>query len=387
MKVGVFRSGEGAQDFYRATLPFLRAAQKKEITTSEIWAANFLQEASARTPKFFDTMSSDIYLVQRLGAKSFLQKIKSFLKEIDLKTKIVIDHDDDPFNVSPMSNHYSKYGTKELKIINKGEVIYEWKHGVNMDIDENLRVMEEFKDTIREADMVTVTTEDLGRVFKSYNPNVKVLPNCVDLKEWNKLRIVRDNPKEIRIAWYGGNSHWEDLFLIREALKEIAEKYPNVKILTIGYKPVGFEKDYRLGQTEFEEWREIPAHPYRLAALDIDIGVIPLGVTPFNNAKSPIKWIEFSALQVPCVVSYVTPYRQIADLDNGENAIFIENNNKEKWKEGIEMLINSVQLRQSLGERARGIVKKHFDIETQYRQWIEAYKEVLNGRAIESIVG
>jgi glycosyltransferase involved in cell wall biosynthesis len=374
MKVGIFRQGDGAQDFYRATLPLLKAEDKKEIKTSQIWMGTLLQEVSERSAKFWETVSSDIYLLQRLGSKSFIEKIKSFVREVGLKAKIVIDHDDDVFNVSPLSNHYVDFGTKELKIMHEGKLIHEWKHGVNIDLDKNNLAIEEFKQSVSRADMVTVTTEALANVFREYNNNVSILPNCIDLNQWNKINIVRPNPKEIRIAWYGGNSHWEDLLLIRNVLKKIGSKYPNVKIVMIGFKPITFENDYRSGQVEFHEWVEMAAHPYRLAALDIDIGVIPLKQTPFNNSKSPIKLIEFSAIQVPCVVSYISPYKEMADLSNGEAGIFIEENREEGWIEALEMLINDSNLRQSIGEKERQIVKDHFDINTQYKQWIKAYE-------------
>ena len=377
LKVNIIRQGEMAQDFYRATLPLGKAEQNKAVDVNEIWQSNFLQEASARTDTFFKAMASDIYLIQRLSSTKFMRKIKEFIHEIDLKTKVVLDHDDDFFNVSPMSQSYFQYGTQEAKIQHDGKVIFEWKNGVNIDIDLNLKAMEEFKGALRGADLVTVTTPELGDVFKPYNPNIKVLPNCVDLTQWNRLRILRDNPKEIRICWYGGNSHWEDLILVRDTLKEIAAKYENVKIVIVGYKPAGIINDYRPGQVEFHDWVEFAAHPYRMAALDIDIGVIPLRVTPFNNAKSPIKWIEFSSLKVPCVTSYVTPYKQVADLDEGKSGIFIDGNSKNDWMDGIEMLVNSEQLRQEFGEKGRAVVAQNFDVNTQYHQWIDAYKALL----------
>lgn len=385
MKVGIFRNSKGACDFYRATLPIQIAETNNACKTRELWAANLLYEAGMRTEKFWDVMSSDIYLIQRLAGAKLIKKIREFLDECGLKSKIVLDHDDDVFNVSPMSNHYVDYGTKELKIVHNGNTIHEWKDGVNIDIKDNMERIDEIKLTLSHSDMVTVTTDKLAEVFSPYNKNVRILPNCIDLPQWNKLNIVRENPDEIRICWAGGYSHWEDLFMIRQPLIEIGKKYPNVKILMLGYMPVSMERDFTSGQVEFHPWVETPAHPYRLAAMDIDIAVIPLKDTIFNRSKSNIKLVEFSALKIPSVVSYISPYKEFADLDNGENGVFIDENMKDGWFEGIEFLINNEIIRREIGQKARKTVEDNFDINKRYNEWINVYSEVLGVNSIQPI--
>lgn len=384
MKVGVFRNTDGGCDFYRAVNPMMTAAKNKVLAYEEIWAANLLYEAGMRTQKFWETMTSDVYLIQRLAGERLINKIREFVVGSNLKARIVVDHDDDIFNVSPMSNHYVDYGTKEIKIVHNQKIIHEWKDGVNIDIKKNQERMDEVKKTVEKADLITVTTDRLANVFKVYNPNIRVLPNCVDLSQWNRLDIRRKNQDEIRIAWAGGHSHWEDLFMIREPLRDIAAKYPNVKILMVGYMPVSMQKDYRPGQIEFCPWVETPAHPYRLAALDIDIAVIPLAQNEFNSSKSTIKWVEFSSLEIPSVTSYVAPYDTIQDTDDVDKGVFVDKNDPQAWFEGIELLIRNEELRKKYGRIAREFVKQNYDINTQYRQWISAYEEVLSGHPVQS---
>jgi O-antigen biosynthesis protein len=192
------------------------------------------------------------------------------------------------------------------------------------------------------------------------------------------LEIVRKNPEEIRIGWAGGHSHWEDLHMIREPLKEIGEKYPNVKIVMLGYKPATFEADYRKGQVEFHEWVDFAAHPYRLAAMDLDIGLIPLKENQFNMCKSEIKLVEYSALNVPSVCSYVGPYVNFSNHDQGENAIYIDGNDKSDWLNAMELLINNTGTRKKIGDRARKTVEDHYDINKKYTLWLDAYNKIMN---------
>jgi glycosyltransferase involved in cell wall biosynthesis len=378
MKVCVFRASDGACDFYRTVLPIHTATIENKIQSRELWISNLLISMVHDQEKFIDAMDSDIYFLQRINKSDLIDKLKNFTNESKIKAAFVMDYDDDIFNVSPLSNHYVDYGIEEIKIENNGKIIHEWKDGVNIDIKKNQHTIDEIKKSISSVDMITTTSEHLANVFTEFNRNVVVLPNCVDLNHWNKLDIRRKNPDEIRICWAGGHSHWEDLYLIRDSLIEIARKHPNVKILMVGYMPHSMEKDFRPEQFEFHPWVETPAHPFRTAALDIDIAVIPCKDSIFNRSKSTIKWVEFSSLKIPCVTSYVQPYRSIQDYDNVERGIFVENNDENGWIRGLELLINNEELRRTISENGRKFVEDHHDINTQYHQWIKAFNEAKN---------
>jgi len=298
MKVCIFRASDGACDYYRTLIPMHTALAKKEIQLRELWISNLLVSMTTEKKKFVDAMSSDIYFLQRVNSSLLIEKLRSFIKEANLNSKLVMDYDDDIFHVSPLSNHYVDYGTEEIKILNNGQIVHEWKDGENINIEQNIKRIEEIKKSISMVDMITTTNDHLARILGEYNPNVKVLPNCVDFSSWNNLDIRRKDPNEIRICWQGGHSHWEDLHLIRNSLIEIARRYENVKILMVGYMPHSMEKDFKPGQFEFHPWVETSAHPYHMASLDADIAIIPVKDSIFNRSKSIIKWVEFSALEV-----------------------------------------------------------------------------------------
>ena len=101
--------------------------------------------------------------------------------------------------------------------------------------------------------------------------------------------------------------------------------------------------------------------------------IIPLVDNVFNRCKSPIKWIEMGALEVPCVTSYVSPYKEIATEGNG---VFVDND-KDAWIEGISMLIEDPILRAKIGGEAQRTVAAQFDINTQWTQWRDAYEGLL----------
>jgi glycosyltransferase involved in cell wall biosynthesis len=385
MKVCIFRATDGACDYYRTIFPIKKAALNNALSYKELWVTNLLATIMYQKEEFIDAMDSDIYYLQHVSGDSLIKKIREFTKESKINAKILLDYDDDVFHVSPFSIEYGKFGTEDLKIVNNGQIIHEWKNGVNIDIKKNQERIDEIKRTCSTVDMITVTTEHLAKIYREFNDNVRVLPNCVDLEEWNKLDIRRKNQDEIRICWQGGYSHWEDLYLIKNSLKEIAAKNPNVKIVMVGYIPVSMEKDFRPEQLEFHQWVETPAHPYRMATLDIDIAVIPLKDTIFGRGKSPIKWIEFSALKIPSITSYVPPYDFIEEADALNKGLFVQNNDTQGWIKGLQSLIDDSKLREIIGANARNFVKENFDINTQYKQWVNVFEEVKSANSTQPV--
>lgn len=386
MKVAYFKNSDGGCDYYRALLPIETAKRNGMILAESLWPANIIADISYNKERFERVMQADVFLLQRVIGKNFVQKIQEVIMANKKTNKIVIDHDDNVFKVSPLSNHYSDYGTKEIKIQADGKIIYEWKDGQNIDIKKNQTRLDEIKWSLEKCDMMTVTSDILADAFRPYCENIRVLPNCVDMNIWNKLPLLRKNPEEIRVYWSGGFSHWEDLFMVKDVLIEIARAHKNVKIVMAGWKPLGMEEDYPKDQFEFRQWEDTTAYPYTTAIADPDIAIIPLVDNEFNRCKSAIKWIEMGALRVPAVVSMVSPYKELIDLKQ-DNGVFIENNSKDAWYQGIETLIENAELRKKIGQNAYDTVKEHFDINTQYHAWVNAYGEVLSkSRLLEKAI-
>lgn len=116
MKIGIFRGSDGACDLYRTLNPVYALERQRLVSSAEIWMANIMHEVEQNTNGFRDVMSSDIYLIQRISGQLLMKKIKEFITESKLKSKIVIDHDDDVFTLSPLDTNYKFNGTKEAKI-------------------------------------------------------------------------------------------------------------------------------------------------------------------------------------------------------------------------------------------------------------------------------
>jgi glycosyltransferase involved in cell wall biosynthesis len=374
MKVTTFLQDEGGCTHYRQNLPLVTAAKYNAIQYDPIRTTN-LGEAKIYLPKqYFEMADSDVYVLGRPVDDSLGDMLRKVADARKKKAVIVVEHDDDVFNVSPLSPHYRDYGTQEVKIRAADGTIKDlWVDGENFSITKNVGMLDGIKRAFEKADIVTTTTEILADQFRQYNGNVRVLPNCVDLKRFERLPIVN---KEIRLFWAGGWSHFEDWVKIKDPIRQIMDKYPNVKLVLMGYMWESTVRGIDPLRIECHEWEETPAYPLRLSMLNPDIAVIPLRDTVFNRCKSAIKWIEMSALGIPSVASYIPPYAAMSELGE-DNGIFIEENDANGWVEGISLLIEDADMRKRMGESARKTVETHFDINTQFEQWVVAFEEAL----------
>lgn len=372
MKVTYFVKTDGACDYYRVVLPLTKASSYKMMKALKVLKGEMLAASiSEDTRKLEEIFSSDIFVAPRVADESFLGTMDVLKKD---GKKVVVEYDDNIFKVSPYSPHYEENGTEEVKVkLPTGEILPLWEDGKNINIKENRKRVEALKIAVEKADMVTVTTDILAEVYRPYNKNVKVLPNCVDMDIWKKLPLQRNGT--VNLTWFGGHSHYEDWLILAPVLPKIMEKYKNVNLILMGAKFDATLKDLPKDRIEYHPWVPTPAYPYKAAILDPTIALIPLQDSEFNRCKSSIKWVEMSALKVPSVVSQVSPYKEVY---NGKNAAFVENNEPQAWIDAISHMIENPQDRESIGNEAYKTVEEDFDIDKKCVLWANAYKELLN---------
>lgn len=311
--------------------------------------------------------AADLYVMARTCHPNYLELVHQIHSK---GKKVALDWDDDVFRVSPLSDHYHKWGTEAFSACG----LDVWIPGKNLDVERNKQNLDTVKRICEAVDMITVTTERLGLVYREFNENIRVLPNCVDLELWERLPLLRQKP-EIRMGWFGGSSHYEDWLELSPILPDLFSKYPNLKLVIMGQAFKGTLKGIPEDRLEIHGWTNFHAYPYRAAKLDLDFAVIPLKESDFNAGKSPIKWIEMGALKVPAVTSLVPPYDLVAEMvpDNG---IFVENRT-DAWMVGISTMVDHPELRSKMGESAYLTVAQNFDINTQSALWSATYKEAL----------
>jgi glycosyltransferase involved in cell wall biosynthesis len=277
-----------------------------------------------------DINQADIVFFQRQYAKEALE----LLRVVKEQGKICIAHIDDNMWEIPVSNPaISAY---------RGE---NW-----------LR----FCSIMTEAHGCTTSTEYLANKIKLYNPIVEIFRNLVELSIADFKSPGRDVPGEIRIGWTGTPHHHDDIFIAEKALEKVVKKYPNVKLVFMGYKPHTLFDHISEERYEYYEFVPVDAYYHALANLDLDIGIAPLADNGFNKGKTARKAQEYGVLSVVPVLSPLDPYREWVHNDT---CFKPERNSPDAWFETLSMLVENKDLREETGKKAYQFVLQNHDID------------------------
>lgn len=362
MKISYFLRDNGACGILRLDNP-LQAL--KEYKMAEV----MFYEKGDPEDKLSLCLEADIIVVPRPHEEQWHHGFKQLQNG---GKKIVIDFDDDMFNISPFNPAYQEYGSKPYThILPDGKEQPIWVEGFNFNTKANQRRLDGFKISCELADMITVTSPVLADVYKKYNNRVAVLPNCLDMREWRKLDIVK--PRNRKLFWTGGGSHFWDWYLMRNVLPEIMWTYTDVELVILGAVFPESLKGLPQDRVKTFKWCHTRAYPYVVASINPDVAMIPLQENHFNKCKSEIKYVEMSCLQIPSVVSHVTPYKEHAQ---GDNAFWVENDTG-AWIEAIRMALDNNILRAKVAGEAYRTVRDRFDINKQYTHWHDTYKNLI----------
>lgn len=325
---------------------------------------------------------ADIIVFQRPANEDWLNFIRVCRKH---GKYIVSDFDDDPFNTHPLNPFYQYVGTEPVE--------YKWPDGTKewlwsedmisgtgnkiFSIERNIQFRDMFRLNFKKSDLVTCTTDLLRDEFLKLNPNVKVLPNCIDFGFFPIMpEIVKH---EIRIGWQGGYSHYEDLYQIIPVIEKILSKHDNVKFVYFGDQRFrGLFKGCDQNKIEWQDWCSHDVYPYKLSMMNLDIGLCPLSDNKFNWTKSAIKWMEYSTVGMATVASNVSPYKDI--IKNGETGILCSSN--DEWEESISSLILDKQRRILMAKKAFSSVYEEHNLDSKCHLWLEAYQEVLKPKEV-----
>jgi glycosyltransferase involved in cell wall biosynthesis len=148
----------------------------------------------------------------------------------------------------------------------------------------------------------------------------------------------------------GSRTHDADFLVASEALRRVMLRYPQVRLAIHGYlelPPEFAELSDRVFRIPFLE-----ADDYQRALASWQISLAPLETTVFNDAKSNIKYIEAAIFGVPTVATGSGPFREV--IEHGRNGMIATTT--EEWFTALSQLVESAELRRTMGEAARATV-------------------------------
>jgi processive 1,2-diacylglycerol beta-glucosyltransferase len=234
---------------------------------------------------------------------------------------------------------------------------------------------------IIEADVVTTTTPPLASYLQSFNANIVMLPNFLDDRLWSfRAPKQKDPTSPVVIGYMGSTSHKPDLEQILPVLERLIERYKDRIILRFW----GGEPPLQIKNFPNVEWipLSLPDYPKFISIFsqqESDIFIAPLADTFFNQCKSAIKFLEYSALAVPAIYSHILPYQEM--VRHGENGFLAGSN--EEWESCLIKLIESPELRCRMGASAQGTVKEKWLLSKNAGLWKDFYEGLTTTSAKE----
>lgn len=255
------------------------------------------------------------------------------------------------------------------------------------------RINESIDTFIREADLVTCSTKFLAEEYRQINPNVVVLPNCVDPFYYDEP--LRNENGKVRIGVVGSIGVTSDLWVTEPILRHYLND-ERVELVFFSMPPKGHDKIAR--ELYFDEYKfldeimvanNVVWQPFvdmqdyytTLNELRLDMMIIPRADNYFNRCKSNLKFLEASMLEIP-VIAQGFPDKQSPyeiDPDDAKHMVIVTDNNK--WVEEIENLVNNADLRRDMGERAKEYVENRYSISNNAHLWVEAYQSLYANNA------
>ena len=99
--------------------------------------------------------------------------------------------------------------------------------------------------------------------------------------------------------------------------------------------------------------------------IDWDIAVAPLEDTNINRSKSNLKYLEYTALNIPGVYSNIGPYKEIGEKNTG----IVVNNTPEEWENALINLIEDDQLYKTTLKNAYEDVENNYLVKNSSTIW------------------
>ena len=229
-----------------------------------------------------------------------------------------------------------------------------------------LHAIDEF--AFRGVHAVQTSTLALGAILRTLNPEVAVFPNAV-----RALPDVRNflDPKALTV-FFGALNRERDWAPLMSALNAVAEKAGERLRFCVVHDQAFFDAL----RTPHKMFTPTCDHDTYMALLGrCEISFMPLGDTPFNRAKSDLKFIEAGACRVAALASHVVYADSIED---GRTGLLFHN--ADELRERLLRLVAMPELARGLGNAARSYVAGERMLAYQVAQRIAWYRSLWSRR-------
>lgn len=321
--LGMSAGSEGSR-MYRMTLPFLTMESAKLAQASLI--PKYPDRVRVPTVAELERMCADTLVLHNTVHDAQLKAIAEYKRHN--KIRMIFSQDDLMINI-PKSNPFHKTVYKDIE----------------------RRLVE----GISYCDGLLVTTEPLAHAYSRYTRKVTMIPNYLQGSVWLKQKLKTRTDGKPRVGWAGAQQHGADIALL---YRTIQATYKEVDWIFMGM----CAKEFLPYVKEVHNPVSYDRYPQMLASLNLDLGLAPLEINPFNEAKSNLKLLEYGVLGIPVICTDIFPYQ-------GGAPVTRVSNRSEDWTTNIREHISDRQALQEKGQQLRRWVERFYLLEDHLQEW------------------
>ena len=303
---------------------------------------NYFYESSFDV-KFIDLY--DIFIFSRLLVE---EQTLNLIEVIQKKGKKII-YDIDDYLIGTIPKFLKSHNTEEMKEDNTGRA----------DITKQL---------IIKANLVTVGTSEMEKKLKPLNSKTLIFPNGIN----NNLVSNKDNDFDNNMQWsiILASSDTVDISMLSDVLNPILDNN-DCHLKVVGPISKQVKKITSHANVSFYDNMSYQDFLNFLIKQNNAIGFIPLDDSEFSNCKTPIKYINYSSLRIPCICSNVKPYNEI--IENEFNGFLA--NNTDDWLNYFNIL-KIKDNRKKIISNSQKIIKEQYTYDSLILKIDEIIKKV-----------
>jgi len=210
---------------------------------------------------------------------------------------------------------------------------------------------------------ITCGNDFLCDFAKQLNPNVVYIPTTLDLDKIVLHKTQNLKPKTfLTIGWTGTHSTLKYLNPILPVLQDLQKEIALNFLLIADKDPKLDLKNYTfIAWNKQTEWQDLAK---------IDIGIMPLESSEWEEGKCGFKALQYMALNIPAIASPTRANLQI--ISEGENGFICHTN--EEWQTKLKRLLLDESLRKRFVKNGRENIKYHFS----KTSWKATYLAILS---------
>lgn len=198
---------------------------------------------------------------------------------------------------------------------------------------------------------------------------VEILATVIDLERYPRISgNSHVQTKPLNIVWIGSPSSAPCLELLNKPLLELSHHF------LLNLRVIGCDTFTMPGvKVERLPWSETTEHSLISSC---DIGVMPLGDSPWEKGKCGYKLIQYMACELPVVASPVGVNSEIVRI--GENG-FLATSEK-TWVDALGKLLSDAALRDKMGAAGRKRVEEAYCIQKAAPRLAQLLRDAVESR-------